>query len=550
MRIPALFWCLAAAAVGLASPPRAVAADDTTVNSTPPPTANYTDQPRNETYSTSTFHHSAPYYHSSSSSSSFLPGQQFSYTVRRPDIIFFPPSPPALGDAVAAPAPLLRNQPIPPPELGTYIHELFMPQLGSLLYHNDLPRKWRVQVEAYRASRDAAVEALRERIEATRLLERSARASALASFAREQEPILVQLEAEAERIRELLTNGNFFNEGSNWNDYRRWRLGDDTQWESNIDELRVLRAAVFYQRGLSVEQRDLLREMALELTTLLEDPLGEINLSGPGPTFAFSPSPARLRLPAEIPLNLAERLVQYREQKADLKRELRDEIYAQDRAWFASRRVQALRMLAEQQAPRFAALEAMADSLRREFEDLPGLTPRLSTTGLPQALLDRISRYLEAKTELQATLTKKLNELRAELPFDRIEFARVGSGYGIVHMASRQTRRTSRRATLDAELSAFNATQVARFEELTREKAAIQAEVNRIGDTLVAGSAGRSLDSLLRQFDENVRLQQRWVRYQDYQDATLLPDLSPAQRRLLFAAGMNRLAPPITFSRL
>ena len=112
-------------------------------------------------------------------------------------------------------------------------------------------------------------------------------------------------------------------------------------------------------------------------------------------------------------------------------------------------------------------------------------------------------------------------------------------------MPRRQTRRTDRPAELAAELSAFNTVQVARFEELAREKAAIQAEVTRIGDTVLANSAARSVDSLLRQFDENVRLQQRWSRYQDYQDATLLPDLSPAQRRLLFAAGVGRLMLPL-----
>ncbi|HEX2099666.1 MAG TPA: hypothetical protein VHF69_03325, partial [Candidatus Synoicihabitans sp.] len=78
-----------------------------------------------------------------------------------------------------------------------------------------------------------------------------------------------------------------------------------------------------------------------------------------------------------------------------------------------------------------------------------------------------------------------------------------------------------------------------------REKAAIQAEVSRIGDSLLDHGPAKSIDRLLRQFDETVQLQQRWAQYQDYQDAMLLPDLSPAQRRLLFSAGIVRLMSPL-----
>jgi hypothetical protein len=546
MLTTASWWRLIAATVVSASVARSTS--DTSTTTAPPPAAAYTDQPRAETYPT-------PYY-SSASVHSFdspkpmlsVPGDSF--TIRRPDIIFFPPLAPALGDPLPQATPLLRHQPIPPPELSFYLHEIFMPQLGTLLYHNDLPRKWRVQVGAYRVRRDAAQEALREQLAAARLLARDARTAALAEFARVQQPVLEALEREAERIRELMTNGSIFREGSNWNDSRRWRLGDDTQWESNLDEFRVLRAAAFYERGLSPEQRDLLREMTADLVTLLEDPFGEINLGGPGPALAFSPSPARLRLPGEVPPALAAALTRYREEKAALKRELRDQIYVQDRAWFASRRTQALRALAESQAPRFEALDGQAEALRRELDELPGLIPDLVTAGLPPALLDRITRYLTDKTHLQETMNRKLQELRAELPFDRIEYSRIGAGYGIVHLPSRRTRRTDRPAALDAELRVFNAEQVARFEELTRERTAIQSEVTRMGDTLLAGTSARSIDSLLRQFDERVQLQQRWLRYQDYHDATLLAGLSPAQRRLLFAAGMTQLAPPITYSPL
>ncbi|HEX2101476.1 MAG TPA: hypothetical protein VHF69_12470, partial [Candidatus Synoicihabitans sp.] len=358
-----------------------------------------------------------------------------------------------------------------PTELMTYIHEIFTPQLGTMLYHNDLPRRWRVTIEAYREKRDAAVAALRERIESSRTLEPAARAAGLSAFAREQAPVLAALEAEAEQIRDRLTHGDFFTQGSDWNDSRRWRLGDDMQWESNVDEFRVMRAAVYYQRGLTLDQRNLLREMALELGTLLRNPLGEIDLRGPPPAFAFSPMPASLRLPADLPEALVAKMNRYRDEKEVLKRELRDELYARDRTWFASRRISALRALGERRAPRFAALEDLAESIRRDLQDVPGITPRINTPGLPAELHARIEHYLEAKASLQDALTQKLNALRAELPFDRIEFARVGGGYGIVHVPSRQTRKTDRARTVASELNEFNTAQVAKFAELAREKA-------------------------------------------------------------------------------
>ena len=530
------------------------AADAPTASATPPPAANYTDTPRVEHYSGSTPYFAPP-------PTSWVPWNSWhnhpfgggnwhslggtTVTIRRPDVIFFPPTIPALGDRVPASVPVQRGQPLPPPELAAYVHEIFMPQLGTLLFHNDLPKKWRIMVEDYRARRDAATDELRAQIEAARLLEPQARAAALNTFAQQQESTLQALEAEAERIRETMTEGTWRYEGSNWNSQRSWRLGDDIQWESNADELRVIRAAIFYSEGFSPEQRDLLREMTRELLGLLEDPLGEIKLSAPATAVSFLPAAARLRLPPELPPEVQARLDRFVAAKAELKRELRDEIYAQDRAWFVSRRTQAFRTLAERQAPRFAALQAEAEELRRAFAAIPGITPGEIATALPAALVDRINAYLQSKTDLQDTLTRKLQDLRHELPFDRVEFGRVDTGYGIVVLPGKKTRKSRRLGEIEAELKQFNEIQVARYNALNREIAAIQAEVHRVAEAALANTRHRTLAALLREFEENVQVQHRWGLYRDYQDATLLPGLSPSQRRLLFSAGVNRLMLPL-----
>ena len=56
---------------------------------------------------------------------------------------------------------------------------------------------------------------------------------------------------------------------------------------------------------------------------------------------------------------------------------------------------------------------------------------------------------------------------------------------------------------------------------------------------------GKSIDDLLRDFEEARQEQETWAKYRDYRDAVLAPGLSPAQRRLLFDAAVEQLALPL-----
>jgi hypothetical protein len=55
----------------------------------------------------------------------------------------------------------------------------------------------------------------------------------------------------------------------------------------------------------------------------------------------------------------------------------------------------------------------------------------------------------------------------------------------------------------------------------------------------------KSINDLLEEFENSRQEQEVWERYRDYQTAVLLPGLSPEQRRLLFAAAVEKLALPL-----
>jgi hypothetical protein len=97
--------------------------------------------------------------------------------------------------------------------------------------------------------------------------------------------------------------------------------------------------------------------LAIELDDPLGDPTASVDLDAPRPVVFFSPETARFERPANLSPEIAARLDAYRDAKSALKTELRAVIYRQDRAYFGFTRTNALRALAEKQAPALAALE-------------------------------------------------------------------------------------------------------------------------------------------------------------------------------------------------
>ena len=94
---------------------------------------------------------------------------------------------------------------------------------------------------------------------------------------------------------------------------------------------------------------------------------------------------------------------------------------------------------------------------------------------------------------------------------------------------------------------------VAEFDHRQNELiAALNAEEKGIRESLaefVRSSGGRvdskSVNDLLRDFENARQRQELWDRYRDYQAAVLLPGLSTGQRNLLFDAAVEQLALPL-----
>lgn len=478
--------------------------------------------------------------------SPFIPyasGERPAHSLR----ILFPAVPPVLGD----PLPRSRigsfHRNDLEAELSSYTNEVFYAPLSGLFTEEDLSHKRRERLAAFRALQARLVAELRTHIESLRDAPSDLRHEEFARLAAQQAPDLASLEVQAESLRSDFVRGGFFSTGINWNDTRDWRLGDDVMFESRQDEARVVRAAAYFQEGLSPGQRQLLRELAIELSEPIGQPTAGLELDQPKSALFFSPATARFRLPYNLPTEVAEKVEAYTAEKAALKRELREVIYAKDHAWLNLFRTRALRDLAQKQASRIAALDMQAEEIREHLALLPAAVD-LGNEEIPAALGERIRHYLVQKQSVENAYLAKLGEARAVFARDRLEFDRPGGISTISYIPSRSTVRKTSAAFSAAQedLTAFNLKQTALMRELEKEKEAIQNEVAAALRQKHPLLNHLPVDAVLRDYGKIFEWQTTWLRYGDYQTAVLEPGLSPAQRRLLYGAALETLRLPPT----
>jgi hypothetical protein len=480
-------------------------------------------------------------YHSGWTGPSY--GYSYTYYPRR---YFFPPKPPALGE------PYIRNRTKSaslvlsriPLKLANYVNEPFYSPLSPFLFEESLSKKRTTAIEDYMAAKNALADALRAKVDSLATVDAATRESSLAEFAREQTPRIIELEATAEHIRDDLTRWKLFSDTSDWNEGRSWRLGDDARWESTLDEAKLMRGAAYFQDGLSPAQRRLLREYAMELDDSGVGPANEVGLEGRGPYFYFSPETSRIRLPANLPANLQEKIATYTREKMRIKKAIRDVLYKEDRRWFDSHRRQALQTLAQQQASEISALEPLAEDIRRGLSRYPNpAQPRSLSETLPSPLANRISTFMEARASFERTMNNRLSELSRQFPTSRVEFVKMAEGYGIQVVANRRLKAEDK-ARVDAtiaELAPFNATQIRTYVALVREKEAIREAVVNSTGSLAPMVSARLVDLIIRDYTGTLAQQELWRRYRDYEIAVLEPGLSPEQRRLLYDVGLTKL---------
>jgi len=422
--------------------------------------------------------------------------------------VYFPATVPAL-ETELPPAPAVRD-PIWN-ELTGETNELFFAPLSSRLAKGGLDRRQRERLELYRRKRTAALTELRASL-----------ASASAPSDPTGDAALAELDTLADGLRRDLYRGGFLVADADWNQHRNWRLGDPgtkrTAQELLADELAVLRAAIFYQEGLSTPQRQLLREIVIELAAALGDSdSGAAADFAPDETIFFLPHGSRLRLPVDLSATLAARVEALTATKRTLKRELRDALFALDRE-SAAKRERSLRELAAKQEPRFTELETAAETIRAELATASAARPPAPRSNLPPELEQRIETYLRNKASLQ-----RIARQQAQPENDK-------GG------AKREQSAEAARAAL----AAFEAENRNRIAALATEARALREAVARVSANSPAG-ATKSVDALLADFAAAFKQQQLQALYQDYRIAVLQPGLTPAQRGLLFNAAVAAL---------
>ena len=474
-------------------------------------------------------------------SSHFLYGP----TASQPKVlfIFLPPPTPPLDSELPVLAPLDAG-PLAPPELAAFVSDFFYPFLAARLATDDLPKPLRARIVAYRDAKTAIINELRVQIAALKELDESAAQRRLEELSTQQASRISEVALQAEALREELRHVGLFGfsggeldpEGKLGGPIRAARDTPSTPAEA-LSEAQLLRAAAYYQEGLAGFQRRLLVEAA-------DDLVAGTRVAPPGTRIvAFSPEPARIPLPLALEPGLARKIDDYLAQKDALKSELRDTLHDL-RSSGSGEGDRLLTRLAAKQTPRMAAVEALAEDIRRDLAKLPGLKGPPAPPALPPDIASRITAYRSHKVELLKTLRTML---AAPTPT-----ARPGGtpeeAQAYDPAAKAQAWLHDNRSTTEVQSSNLRVS-VADFDRLQNDLVStLNAEEAGIRERLAAyarstnGPADRkSINDLLKDF-ENARLQQEtWDRYRDYQAATVLPGLSPGQRRLLLDAGIEQL---------
>jgi len=469
----------------------------------------------------------------------------------RDRFVCFPPTAPAFG------APIANGQSrltvngvriVTPDLLADFANENFYPALSIRLLDGSLSKKLIARLETYQTTRTNLINELKAQLQLTEASDPATREQALRAFAVSQTPRIVALEREAEQFRGDLVSGSLLQSAADWNEIRDWRLGalpaSSPALAANA-EFQVIRAAAYFQKGFSIEQRGLLREIAMTEWDKLRPSPRVIRPASTGAndprTIFFSPETARLGIPPQLPADLSDKIGVYYHDKIELSDELRSAVVAQDQNTAATR-TRNFEALANRQSPRLAALADLAEEIRRGLASLPKPPPPAAPPDLPPELVARINALR--------------HDMRA-LADERIASIRQAAGTPIkpdpnqpIIERIRQSSNLQAAAIKRAE-DEFQQENAGRYAELNQRRAALRESLAAEAKGRTDPSTGKPMEAatLLRifnlaeqQFD---KLGREEVIYKDYNIAMLQPGLSPGQRRLLFGAALVALAQPL-----
>ncbi len=464
---------------------------------------------------------------------------------------FFPPAPPALESEIPLLAPLDSGPPADP-ELSGFVGEIFYPFLGVRLAYGELLKAQRAQILAYRDAKVALQGELRLRILALKDADPATREAQLASLAAQQAPKIADLAAAAEKIRSDLRQIRLLgvpieytdlNEKSDWRE--RAADGPQTDPAQVRSQGDAFRGVAFYQEGLSPDQRYLLFENSMDLESLARGPSAETP-HGYRQIY-FSPETSRIRIPVDVPEALEAKIDAYTSSRKALMSEIQGTLRTSQELTIGSR-TEVMEKLAASQAPRFAELEARAEEIRHGLAELPNPPGPPAATLLPPELTARIAAYRVHKVELLRKLRSMLAEptppaSQGDASQGQPSGDPVAGALAWMHDGSSRTEVQS--TELRVTVGEFDRMQNELIGALGKEENSIREALADYARSTNGPADRRSINDLLKDF-ENARQQQEiWDKYRDYQTAVLMPGLSPGQRRLLFEAGVEQLDLPL-----
>jgi hypothetical protein len=448
--------------------------------------------------------------------------------------IYFPPNPPPLGIELSLRA--VDDRVGAPLELAPYVLEPFYAPLSTRLIERSLTRKQEQQLADYVARKSERLRELRARLAELAAVGPELRLLALEEFADRQASALAALELEADGLRLQFYTQPMASSAGSWYEWRGWKLGrgrlDLPRDQTFFFEGQLLRGAAFYQEGLSPVQRELLRECAIELESLVFSDAQAAAPSAHEWFWFFSPHLARVHLPEDLPPDVQEKVAAFRTEKAALKAELRDAVYEQDRALFASSRAAPLAALAAAQESQLVELEKAAEDIRRR---LAVVAPQ-PVPPLPPPLPAELSGMIDAYTREKKTLEREL----AECVRRAVRHMQVPVSYDVERSAL--TWHAARLEAIDRARERWRNENADRVDALKQKLEALRAAVE-----VWAGPAAREgprgvTGSFLRDFFN--RRSEQQGRHECHL-AVFEPGLSPEQRRLLFEAGVVALNLPL-----
>jgi hypothetical protein len=461
-------------------------------------------------------------------------------TERQP--IFYPPTPPPLDRPVAHLVVPPGRFPAPP-ELAAYANEIFYPALGSRLQTKTLYHDLRQRLEVYRTTKVVLQRELRDQVDKWRQHPPAERRKAMQDFSRLQTPKIAELEKTAEQLRRSLVTTNF-----SWSALREWHLVDkEKRGFSPLEIAMVTRGYAFYKRNLSAPQRRLLREITLELHNAVDD---ATKASQALPHLFFSPEPARVMFPDDMPPAVASKLATYQLKKAHLKKELYDLVTSYDGAVFGILRY-SFSSLAERQQPVFEELEKLAEEIRVGLSEMPQPEVVEEVPPLPPLLAYRISNVLRDRALLEREATVKADavigrrydtdvRVRGAYRFDE-------GGMKVAVVPVRAARYTPPKEEGEI-LAKVHAELVAIADDYGRRLAALlneQENIRREAAELLRDDRRERVDAALFRTNRIAIMKENEDAYRDYRVAVFEPGLSPEQRRLLFDRAIERLELPL-----